>query len=354
MLLDQEAATEGERTDHDKTCDKNEERNLFFVHVTAIIACTKTLSKHVILVDMLKRQEHEGVVWIDLESPTHDEIARVAHEYALEPMLAEELANPSSKPGIQVRGDYLHLVLHFPALRHSHRSRIQEVDCIVGRKVIITAHYDTVDAIHKFSKLFEVNAVLDKTEVGDHAGFVLFHLLRKLYRSVEHELEYIRRELQIIEEHIFQHHESQMVISISHTARDLLTIRQTIEPHRDMLQELEEASSLFFGDDFKNVMKRLSQEYFRVHNHASRSLEHLRELRDTNDSLLATKQNDIMRTLTIMSLFTFPLALLVAILAVDAVGNPVIHMHNGFWVIVGLAAIGWLSMFVFFKRKKWL
>lgn len=303
---------------------------------------------------MMKKQQHEGLTWVDLESPTHDEVTKVAHEYSLEPHLAEELLNPSSKPRTEVRGEYIHVILQFPALRHSHRSRIQEIDCIIGKKVLITAHYDSVDALHKFSKLFEVNAILDKTEVGNHAGYILFHLLRKLYRSVEHELEYIRRELQIIEEHIFSHKESEMVIAISHTARDLLTIRQTIEPHRDFLQEFESLSSVFFGEDFRPAARKLSQEYFRTHNHATRCIEHLHELRDTNDSLLTTKQNDIMRTLTIMSLFTFPLALLVAILAVDAVGNPILHVKDGFWIIVGLAATAWLGMFAFFKRRKWI
>ena len=145
-----------------------------------------------------------------------------------------------------------------------------------------------------------------------------------------------------------------MVENISRASRDLLNIRQVIEPHRDVLRELEVAGTNVFGGSFTPYLKSLSNEYYRVHNHVMRNTESLHELRETNNSLLTTKQNETMRVLTIMALLTFPLALLVAILNINSVSNPVFGMKNGFWFIVTTVVGSGAIMIWYFKHKGWL
>src|SRR4051812_24327103 len=101
---------------------------------------------------MYSRLEHEGLIWIDLESPTHDDVARVVDEFQILPLVAEELLFTATKPRAEFYSEYAYLVLHFPALRHSHKTREQEIDFIVGKHFLITAHYDTIDPLHKFAK----------------------------------------------------------------------------------------------------------------------------------------------------------------------------------------------------------
>ncbi len=293
-------------------------------------------------------------MWIDLQSPTPQEVANIAIEFDLDHPTAEELLLPSLKPRVDFTPKWIYLILHFPALRHGRKTKEQEVDFVVGEKFIITTHYDAVDPLHKFSKVFETNSLLDREHLGEHAGFLLFYMLKNLYKSIDHEGEYIRRELSQIEEHIFTGHEVEMVESISKSARDLLNLRQTIEPHREVLHDLETNGSKFFGTEFVPFLMGMSNEYYRVHNHIMRNTESLHELRETNNSLLTTKQNETMRVLTIMALLTFPLALFVAIIDTDTVDNPVRHIPHGFWMLV-LSVIGAGSfMFWYFKHRKWL
>lgn len=306
-----------------------------------------------ILQCMLKRYEREGIVWVDLESPTAREVEEVASEFGIEATIADELLMPSARPLADIQERYIYLILHFPALHHSLKSREQEVDFIIGADFLITAHYDIVDSLHKFSKVFEVNTALGKESFG-HGGLIFFYLLRKLYKAIEHELEHIRKQQRMIEDHIFSGHEVRMVEAISRTARDLLSLRQTIEPHRDVLRSLEEGGGALFGSELSVFLRTLSNEYFRVHGHIMRSIESLHELRETNNSLLTTKQNETMRVFTIMAFFTFPLALMVAILDSRALGNPVETMQHGFWVIIGAVATALALMYALFKIKKWL
>ena len=303
---------------------------------------------------MLSKYEHGNLVWLDLESPTAHEVRDAAGEYGIDAITAEELLTPSARAAAEFHERYVYLILRFPALRHTHASREQEIDFVIGRDFLVTAHYDTVDPIHKFAKVFEVNSLLENSTLEEHGGVLFFALLRKLYKSVEYELEHIGKEQLAIEQHVFSGHEVRMVEAISRVARDLLAIRQTIEPHRDILRSLQERGATLFGDEFTPYLKALENDYFRVHGHLMRSIESLHELRETNNSLLTTKQNETMRVFTIMAFLTFPLSLLVAILDVNALGNPIQNMNNGFWVIVITVVLVGSLMITIFKRNGWL
>lgn len=303
---------------------------------------------------MLSRYEHGGLVWIDLESPTREEVLSIAEEFRIEPLVAGELLASSTKPRAEFYPEYAYVVMHFPALHHSHKSSEQEIDFVIGRQFIITTRYDVVDPLHKFSKVFEVNSILDESNLGEHAGFVFFYMLRKLYRSIEHEVEYVQHELRVIEEFIFTGHEVKMVEAISRSARDLLNLRQTIEPHRETLHSLEEGGPAFFGAEFTPYLKQISNEYYRVHNHVMRHTEFLHELRETNNSLLTTKQNETMKRFTILAFTIFPLTLIASLFSMDTRFTPLIGLPYDWWIIVGSMSVAVLLMFWYFTRKEWL
>jgi magnesium transporter len=303
---------------------------------------------------MHSRYEHQGLVWVDLESPSRDEVQDIVNEFGIEPLIAEELLLPSTKPRIDFAKEYIYLVLHFPALRHSHKSHEQEVDFILGHNFLVTTRYDTIDPLHNFSKIFEVNTLLDKNQIGDHAGFIFFFMLKKLYKSIEHEVEFLRHTMSTIEKDIFEGHEVEMVTAMSNAGRDLLNLRQIIEPHREVLHDLEAAASKFFGDDYGPYARALSNEYYRVHNHIMRNTEILHELRETNNSLLSTKQNETMKVFTIMAFVTFPLSLIATIFGMGANDTPIIGMHGAFWLVLGIMITALLFMFLYFKHRRWL
>jgi magnesium transporter len=302
---------------------------------------------------MYSRMEHEGLIWIDLESPTREEVARIVEEFQIQPMVAEELLFPATKQRAEFYADYAYLVLHFPALRHSHKTREQEIDIIVGKRFLITAHYDVIDPLHKFAKIFEVHSILDKDEHEGHAGFLFFYMLKKLYKAVEHEVDYVRHELALIEEHIFSDQQVEMVAAISKSARDLLNLRQAIEPHREVLHTIETDGPKLWGEDFSPYLRALSNEYYRVHNHVMRETESLHELRETNNSLLTTKQNETMKNLTLLAFVTLPLSLIASIFEMNTIDTPLASNPHGFWIIIYGMFIITLLMLWYFKHKKW-
>lgn len=304
---------------------------------------------------MVTRYTHKTLTWVDLESPTQEEVRSIMSEFHLNPLVAEELLSPTLKPKVEPYDNCIYLILHFPASKHSHGAdRNQEVDFIIGKNFLITTRYDTIDPIHKFSKVFEVNSILDRSDMGTHAGYLFFYMIQKLYRALSHELEYVETSIKYIEEQIFNSRERDMVMELSHVSRKLLDFKQALSAHKDILGSFELAGKQFFGDAFGYHLRTIIGEYYKVENAVRFQLETATELRETNNSLLSTKQNEIMKVLTIMAFVTFPLTLISSVFGMNTKVLPIVGQPNDFWIIIAIMGAIALLFFVFFKYKKWL
>jgi magnesium transporter len=306
---------------------------------------------------MVETRRLNNITWVDMISPSPDEIREVMDVYHLHPLAAEELRLSTAKPRLDHFGHFLYVILHFPVLKHSHTmEKNQEVDFILGKDFLITARYDTIDPLHKFAKEFDVQATLTsgRHAAPEHAGHLFYSMLKKLYGAVAHELDYLEDEIRAIEEGIFEGNEQAMVVEISKRSRHLLDFKQALAPHRDVLESLKESSIVLFGSDFAPYAKAIANENFRVFNTVRNHLDVISELRETNNSLVYTKQNEAMKVLTIMAFVTFPLTLLAGIFGMNTEGTPLIGYAHDFWIIIGIMLVATTFFFAFFKYKKWL
>ncbi len=304
---------------------------------------------------MVHRRTYKDIVWIDLESPTASEVRPLIKTYNIHPLVADELIRPSLKPKVDFYGEHIYCILHFPALKHSHNgSPDQEIDFVIGKNFLITTHYDTIDPLHKFSKIFEVNSTLDKNTMGDHAGYIFYYMLKRLYRSAHHELERINTTLRSIEEAIFKGKERDMVIELSKIARDMLTIKRTLALHQNVLASLHQPCNILFGAEYDFYLRDMESEYTKVNYALNSESEFLYELRSTNDSLLSTKQNEITKTLTLIALMVLPASLIATIFSMRTEHLPIVGTPYDFVLILGVMIAAGLSAFLIFKQKKWL
>lgn len=304
---------------------------------------------------MVTKHEYHDLAWIDVENPSVDEVRSLMEEYSLDPNVCEEMLSPSIRSKIETGEDYIHLVLHFPALRHTNNSDgDQEIDFILGKNFIITTRYDTIDALHKFSKIFEVKAILGREEMAPDAGDIFLAMMTKLYRGIGHELEFIHDELEEAETQIFEGREKEMVVVLSNLSRDLLNIKQALNPHRDVLEALRTKAVDMFGEDYRRAHTNIIGEYHRINSLRSSNADSLLELRETNNSLLSTKQNETMKVLTIMTFITLPLSLVASIFGMNADAMPIVGQPFDFWIITGMMVLISLALFLYLTKKNWL
>lgn len=307
---------------------------------------------------MMERAEHKKVTWVDLENPTQEEARQLIEEFNIAPIVADELLSPTLRPKVDVHDEFIYLILHFPTAYSTQGAddtkKTQEVDFIIGKNFIITTHYDTIDALHEFSKVFEVSSILDKSNMGEHAGYVFYYMVQQFYRQMMNRVENVRDAMCEAENNIFEGKEKEMVVELSRLNRILLSFKESLFAHREVLQSFEIAGERFFDDAFKYHLRGIVGEYYKVASSIDSAKEYLNELRLTNDSLLSSKQNEIMKKLTVMAFLVLPLSLLAGIFGMNARHMPFVGQPNDFVIILGVMFAVTLVIFAYFKGRKWL
>lgn len=307
---------------------------------------------------MVFKYKYKNITWVDLESPTRAEILDTIQEYDLPETIAEELGTCTlrSKVDYYEKLNLIYLVLHFPAIEQGvDEDTSHEVDFVIGKDVLITTRYQKIDPLHNFSRLFEKDSFLNKSNMGEHAGYLFVYIMREIYKDSLDNLENITDSLKKIEIDIFRDKQTEAVGMLSETNRKFLNFKQALRHHGEIFKSFETASVNMFGQSFYYLIGIVNSEYNRVKNTLEVGKEILNDLRETNDSLLTTKTNTAMRRLTTLTFILLPITLITGIFGMNVTPDIIIikDIQDFILVLVFMIFIG-LTMFIYFKSKKWL
>ncbi len=306
---------------------------------------------------MINTYRYKSETWVDINNGTPEEIHSLMDTYGIHPFIAKELTGKTPKPRIEFHDKYIYCILHFPVFKHTHsEGKSQEIDFVISKDALITARYDTLDALHKFGKELEVEEVLEKDgeKKKTHDHVVLTRMLRGLYSSLFEELEFIEDTTENITTNIFKGKEKKMVVAISEVTRTLLDFKKITDLHKTILESLRDRGGKLFGEAFEHEIESIIIDYLKINTAIKSNLEMLRELRDTNNSLLSSKQNETVKQLTVLGAILLPMNLLSWVFAMRVGGVPLEHNPNGFWmVIVAMITYG-LVTYLFVRYKQWI
>ena len=277
-------------------------------------------------------------------------------EFDIDARVEDEIRLPTPYPLYMSAPRYQYLILHFPTAVSSGGARDQEVDFIVGKHFLVTVRYDVIDSIHNLHKVFEAEELLGIPSSITKADKLIERVLRRLYGAIRHEVEHAARRLERIEREVFSGQERHTVHQISEVGRIFLKFETTLERHAEPLNAMlaNLASPKFFGAGWNARITQIEAERGHVAALVSSYRAVATELRDTNDSLLSAGQNEIMKTLTVITFVMFPLSLIAALFQMGLPGTPLTGDPNAFWIVIGamLAVTGFLALFII--KKGWL
>lgn len=303
---------------------------------------------------MIHRHIYQNFRWIDIESPTEEEVLDIIKEFSLSPLYEMDLISPTIRPRVETYNQTAFLVLHFPEKFKKHL-REYEIDFIIGTDFLITVRYSPSKIMQEIRDLFEENSILGTHNPELHPGIFFSHILKTFYKSSGKYLEEIHERINTIEHNVFTHHEEEMVKILSVERRLLLDMKRALRFHESLLKSLEDCKDGICAHPiFANVINGAQAEYYRIMTTIEAYRDILNELQEANDSLLTKKTNHTMKTLTMMSFVIFPLTLIAAIFAIDTPSTPLIHSTHGFWIILGIMVCATGAIFAYFKYRKWI
>lgn len=292
--------------------------------------------------------------WVDIKGPDKADLNWLKENFELHPLVLKELLPPLDHPKLANFGDYLFIVLFYPFFDRKTFSTLPlELDIIVSKKYIITNHYKDIvplKAIFDKCNLYEE----EREEYMENSAYLLYKIINEILNACFPKLGHIKKNIDEVEKKIYQAQYKKAVHQISLIKRDIIGFKQTIELQKLLLKSLISRVDEIFGEKFVPYFNNLFGTHQRINSILLTYHKTLDALDSTNQSLLSTRTNEIIKLLTIFSVIVFPLTLLAAIFGMNTEYLPLVGGKGDFWVILGIMLMATASMLIFFKKKKWL
>jgi magnesium transporter len=289
--------------------------------------------------------------WVDLTSPTKEEVDSLILTQNISPIIANDLLTPTPTQYTEDSDKVIYIVLHLPTFSRSHPTAdYQEIDFIISEGGVVTGRYSSIDALHYFAKQVEVGEILNKVE----KSHLFFGIMKEIYKGMDDELSSMSDWMKEIERNIFEGQEKAMVPTISKAGRDLLNFKRIVEPHGSVLESLKEIGKEKFGAKFGAEIETLSAKWRHIMKRVGNQMDLIMELRETNNSLLSAKQNEIMKNLAVLGSVLLPMTIIGQIFGMSFRTFPLVDNPYAFWIVIVLMASVMILSLVFAKIKKWM
>ena len=186
------------------------------------------------------------------------------------------------------------------------------------------------------------------------SGYLLYEILSELFDYCFPILDKIGFKLDRLEDAIFEQHRSEDVArDISNVKQEIIAYRKIIKPERATLRLLERVRTRYLSEDLEVYFDDIVDSSERIWDQLDNYKEVVDALEQTNESVIAHKQNDILRVLTVITVILLPMTLVTGLYGMN-VPIPFQHERHSFYDIVGGMLVLSGVMLAFFRTKKWL
>lgn len=304
---------------------------------------------------MRRSIEHNNLTWIDVKNPTAADIRYLEEHFAFHELVLEQFRSSGHRPRVEHHDGYLFFILYYPAFDDQSKTILRrEIDVIATKTHIITNHFKTILPLEIFFRKITSDQKQREECMSETAGHLLFYIMREILENMLAKTEHLERKVDEIEAKIFNGEERKLVFEISIAKRDIIDFRRILAPQTSVLESLATEGVQFFGKELEPHFADLRGTFEVTWNEVQEERETIQALAQTNESLLSTKINEIMKMLTVFSVIFLPITLVANLWGMNLTAMPLGEQREGFWVILGFMGILLITMVAFFRKKKWL
>lgn len=294
------------------------------------------------------------LTWVDIKNPAENDVIWLKKNFNLHPLIPKELLPPMDFPKIENFGDYLFIVVFYPFFdKETFQTIPFELDIIVSENYIITSHYKDIVPLKAIFDKCNLYEDFRKELFSEGTNTILYHILREILRAFFPKLTHIKDNIKEIEHAVYKEQNKETVNQISLIKRDIIGFQRILELQKPVFEGLIKENSSFFDKSIIPYFHNLINLHIQADNLLSVNIKTLSTLDSTNQSLLTTKTNDIIKMLTIFSVIVFPLTLIASLFGMNTKFLPFVGRNEDFWIILSIMMIGTIFMLIYFKIKKW-
>jgi magnesium transporter len=295
--------------------------------------------------------------WVDVVDPTPAELADVARRYNLHPTSVEDSLEPEHLPKYERIGSTTFIIVR--AIDTDARGDCSTLHELT-RKVAIFYGTDFLITIHRTEQPFLTEIIEEYRSTAPPAGVeerrkgflprLLIYIVNGAIATYQKPLEDAEAAIDMFEATVFGEHEFAGLL------RRIYLVKRRVTLMRRMLSHtLDAVKKLVPGSEpTAPLYQDLRENAESMHFYADELLEDVNNLLSIQLALASHRTNEVVRVLTVFSVFFLPLTFIVGIYGMNFQYMPELRERWGYPAV--LAAMGFVTLVIFlwFRRRGWL
>jgi magnesium transporter len=292
---------------------------------------------------MITRYEINGFDWIDVLAPTDADLETIARDFNIPHTLIVDSIEAGHLPKYENIDDLIFLMFRIydktsKPNADTASSLTEKISVFYRDKHIISIHRDEIDFI---TKMIKRNSCKDIFEL-------LLYFIQNSVSSFERKINSITTAIEIIENHLFGPKNPKHVLQdLYRIKKQVYVIDKILDLNIDLIPNILEDKHLN-----KSLLQNIKESNDKLQFKTSNIIDNINNIINIHLAIESNKANDIMKILTIITLFFLPASLIVGIYGMNfkIPEYNYAHGYEYFWLLlIGLEVI----IFFLAKQKKW-
>jgi magnesium transporter len=297
-------------------------------------------------------RQPEARVWIDLESPSEQELLALQDVFQLDGESLQDCLQGEQWPRIDEFEEHIFLVLYgLFGLKERGDVSPHKLAVFCGARFLVTVHRQPLLTVR------QVKARCGRHPehvLGRGVDFVLCSIIDLMVDNYLRVADRYEQRLDELEDTSFRTDVGTTLLTeLADLRRDLLELRRLAGAQRDLLRPL-------IHGEYDFVSSSLSQQFHHVHDHLSQVIDTVNSLREllagvyqNYHSALTNRTNETMKVLTIYAGILLPLTLIAGIYGMN-LPLPWADKPWSFWLVMAIMIGITLVLYLHFRRRKWI
>lgn len=290
----------------------------------------------------------ESINWIDVCNPSNAEVVELSREYDLNRLIVQDSLQPEHLPKHEIVDN-----VHFMILRYyvnsgsSNAATIQQltdkITIFHNDKLLITIHKTEAPFLEPLRKRYKSpGKCVSATEV---ISKIVWYALE----TFDERANYLSEKVDVYENEIMHRNTN------NHQMEALYHIkREASLAHKVLMLMQEPINHIFPKPGEEPLVQDVKDQYLKMRTLYGQVLEDVNNLMNLFMSFSSQKTNDVMKVLTIFSVFFMPLTFIVGIYGMNFEFMPELRQKWGYPSVIMLMVIVTIFIYFWFKKKKWL
>ncbi|MEA1925215.1 MAG: magnesium/cobalt transporter CorA [Candidatus Altiarchaeota archaeon] len=293
------------------------------------------------------------VSWINIDGIHHvDVIEKLGEKFSLHPLLLEDILNTDQRPKIEDFDDYLFIVLKMLFYDKKEREfRSEQVSMILGPNYVISLQESIGDVFDPVRERIRNGKGRIRCKGPDYLAYSLIDSIVDGYFLI---LEVLGEEIEDLEDELIHEPDQDTLGQIHRLKRELVLLRRSVWPLREAVNKLEREPSPLIDESTRIYLRDVYDHVIQVIDSIENYREMISGMLDIYLSSVSNRMNEVMKVLTIISTIFIPLTFITGVYGMNFKHMPELGWQYGYPIVWAIMFLTAFSMFLYFRRKRWL